>query len=176
MTMNWSISYLWCGLPAYTTQLFSRWQSTHHHEFKLSSIFECIFIYFEYILHNFLYILTVFIYSYSFLGLPALIHAIIVRLLKSIWWYRSTLHLQRKHKAKTHTQKMENSSKKCFLVILHRIAIKSIKCSDEQTQLWIILWSCIKGCSVYNPFRNALWPELACAKFLHQSWHSALPR
>lgn len=27
----------------------------------------------------------------------------------------------------------------------------------------------IKGYSVYNPFRNALWPELACAKFLHQS-------
>lgn len=42
MTMNWSILYLWCGLPAYTMQLFPRRQSRHHHEFKLPSIFEYI--------------------------------------------------------------------------------------------------------------------------------------
>lgn len=109
----------------------------------------------------------------SFLGLPALIHAIIDQK-KSIWWYRSPIHPQ--IKLKTHTQEMESSSTKCFSVILHKIAIKSIKCKDGWPQLWILLRSCINGCSVDNPFRNALWPEPACAKFLHQSWHSALPR
>lgn len=86
MTMNWSILCLWCGLPASTTQLFSRWQSTHH-EFKLPSISESI-------LHKFLYILNVqFLRSSRF-------NPCNNRSKKSIWWYRSTVHPQIKLKTR----------------------------------------------------------------------------